>query len=123
MNAFILFLKWWYLEVPVKIFKLLKALANFILDFFSFSILLRTLWYPWKRIYFIKTGTLQDRIRAFQLNLISRLVGAVVRVFFIFVALFNEILLILLVPVVYLLWLILPILPILSLIYGLKIIF
>jgi predicted methyltransferase MtxX (methanogen marker protein 4) len=49
-------------------------------QFFSISLLFRTLFAPWKRDE-INMGnlSLQDRLRVLVMNLISRLVGAIVR--------------------------------------------
>jgi hypothetical protein len=51
-----------------------------IADYFSFAILLRTLFQPWKRDT-ISTEhlSLQERFEVWGLNLVARLVGAVIR--------------------------------------------
>ncbi|PIT97404.1 hypothetical protein COT77_01630 [Candidatus Berkelbacteria bacterium CG10_big_fil_rev_8_21_14_0_10_41_12] len=82
------FFSWWLYEKPAFIFSLMLKNCDKLLDFFSIGILLQTLFLPWKRDEIDTTNlALDDKIRVFFMNLVSRLVGAVVRLFTIFAGL------------------------------------
>lgn len=71
---------WWYTEVPGKIAKHQKLLLYTIVDFFSFEILLRTLFQPWKRDeQSTERLSLADRVQIWGFNLIARFFGFVMR--------------------------------------------
>ncbi len=74
-------LQWWYTRGwKIFVMKLVDKLRG-AADFFSISLLLRTLFAPFKQIDAGGGGnSLGDRMRAFGDRLISRLVGAVMRI-------------------------------------------
>ncbi len=76
------FLQWWYLR-GWSIFArgLLDKLHN-IADFFSLGLLLRTLFYPFRQIsaYSDDNASLQVQFQAFFDKLLSRIIGATVRI-------------------------------------------
>lgn len=71
---------WWFVFKPKQLLYIYSKVIRKIRQFFSISLLLRTLFAPWKRDE-INMGnlSLQDRLRVLIMNLVSRLVGAVVR--------------------------------------------
>lgn len=71
---------WWYVLKPKELLAIFEKLLKKELSFFSMDLLLKTLFLPWKRDE-INTDnmSLQDKGRVFLMNLVSRLVGAVVR--------------------------------------------
>jgi hypothetical protein len=74
------FFYWWLKEAPTKIFQTAKSVIFYYYKFFSIPILFKTLFDPWKKDEIdITNMALDDIIRVKFMNLISRLVGAVVR--------------------------------------------
>lgn len=71
---------WWYRSVPRELLKQQQLLLATTVDYFSFRVLLQTLFQPWKRDE-ISTDrlSLQQRLEVLGLNLMSRMIGAVVR--------------------------------------------
>lgn len=75
------FLQWWYLRGwSTFAHGLIDKLRNSA-DFFSIGLLLRTLFYPFRQIsaYSNENASLQDQFKAFFDKLLSRVIGAVVR--------------------------------------------
>ena len=82
------FFSWWLLEVPAKLWKITTSLSRKIFGYFSIDLLLKTLFYPWKRDEVDTTNlSLDKKFQVWLMNLISRLVGAVVRAMTIFIGL------------------------------------
>ncbi len=73
-------LPWWYQAVPRELLNQQRLIGATVVDYFSFGILLRTLFQPWKRDQIATERLpLQERLNVWALNLMSRLIGAVVR--------------------------------------------
>lgn len=72
---------WWYTRVPVLVGYHQRLFLLTVLDYFSFGVLIRTLFAPWKRDELIATGqtSLGERLQLVLLNLMGRLIGAIVR--------------------------------------------
>ncbi len=71
---------WWFVFKPKELVYIYSKLIKKIRQFFSISLLLRTLFSPWKRDELNMVNlSLQDRFRVLMMNLVSRLVGAAVR--------------------------------------------
>jgi len=74
------FVYWWFLFVPTKIITIAIRMVGKAFRFFSIDLLLKTLLQPWKRDEIDTTNlALDDKIRVWMMNLVSRLVGAIVR--------------------------------------------
>ncbi len=76
------FLKWWYSRGwSTFAHKLLDKLHN-LADFFSLGLLARTLFYPFRQIsaYSDENASMQARMQAFFDKLLSRTIGAIVRI-------------------------------------------
>lgn len=71
---------WWYLSVPALLRHHQALLAATIADYFSFAILLRTFFQPWKRDeQSYEQLSLPQQLQVLGLNLMSRLFGAMMR--------------------------------------------
>jgi len=80
MPVFVGFVFWWLWETPREIILITKKVVIKAFDFFSIDLLLKTLLLPWKRDEIDTTNlSLDDKLRVFMMNMVSRLVGAVVR--------------------------------------------
>jgi hypothetical protein len=74
------FVSWWLKLTPRKIIYIGNKTAKKEFSFFSIDLLFKTLFLPWKRDEIdMSSLSLQDRFRIMIMNLVSRLVGAVVR--------------------------------------------
>ncbi len=66
--------------MPSRILYVASKTVTKLFNYFSIDLLLKTLFLPWKRDEVDTTNmSLDDRLRVMLMNLISRLVGAVVR--------------------------------------------
>lgn len=80
-----------------------------IYSYFSISILLRTLFDPWKRDnYSIENASLQDRMKLALDNLISRLIGLFIRLITMIFGLLITVLFLMVMFVISIIWLALP---------------
>jgi len=73
------FFKWWYTKGWLDFGKKIIARLRYLTQFFSFSILIRTLFAPWRRIVTIPGKSIGEKLRAFLDNLISRIIGFLTR--------------------------------------------
>lgn len=81
------FFIWWYGEGLTQSFQIILAVAEKIIDFFSLEILFKTWVAPWKNdVISAENISLGDQLKIWQLNLVSRIVGFVVRTVIIVVA-------------------------------------
>jgi len=122
-NIFLAWLSWQFFEVPLAILKGWRNFLLFGLNYFSVSLLLKTLFSPWKR-YSVSYGRGFDIGRyssALLSNLIFRLLGAIMRSFLILIGLLAEVLIVFLGLAVFFIWLFLPVIFFWGLIFGFKI--
>lgn len=75
------FFTWWYGQGWALVFKNIQRRLRQTAQMFSVSILLRTLFAPWRRIITYPGASLADHMRAMSDNLVSRFVGFMVRIF------------------------------------------
>ena len=124
-NIFFQYLSWQFFEMPANILKAWRNFLLFNLNYFSITLLLRTFFSPWRR-YRWSYGRGFDIGRYFEVlfsNLISRVLGAIMRFFLIIIGLLVEIFIIFSGILIFFGWLILPALLIVGLIFGLKVLF
>jgi len=124
-NIISVYLQWQFFDAPANILKGWKNYLKFNLNYFSVPTLLRTLFSPWHR-YRMDYGKRFDPGRyfeAFVFNSMSRVIGAVLRVFFILTGLLIELFLFFAGLILFLGWLILPFLLIAAFLYGFTILF
>ena len=107
---------WWYGDGFREQLSLLKDRLAISSDHFSVSILLRTLFYPYKQISAGEYGkSLKDRAMVVLDKLLSRCIGAIIRLFTIIFAVILLSVTTIFGVVLLLTWLILPLLPVVGL--------
>ncbi len=110
----------WYVYSLKRLTQIVWLLVLKNLDYFSIPLLLKTLFAPWKRDILSTQGlSLNDKFRIWIFNLLSRLIGAVVRLITIFFGLFLTAFLLVFGLVAIIFWLILPFLILAAFVYGL----
>jgi len=71
---------WWLSHAPGRILYISKKLISYFYSYFSINLLLKTLFDPWKKDEIDTTNmAMDDIIKVWFMNLISRVVGASVR--------------------------------------------
>lgn len=115
---------WWYTKGIRDFFIYLKAILAKITDIFSVKLLLRTYLAPWKRdVTSIEGMALNEVMRVFVFNLVSRLIGFIIKtiillIYLVVLAVFFALALFLII-----IWLFLPLISIISIIYALQLLF
>lgn len=115
---------WHFFQAPKSIAKIWRNFLWFNLNYFSAAFLLKTLFSPWKKISW-SYGRGFDAGRyasVFLSNLISRILGAIVRIFIIFISLILEVFIFIAGLVAILIWIFLPAFLILGFWFGIRII-
>jgi len=121
-NIFVQYLEWHLFDVPKNILKGWRNFLAFNLNYFSIPLLFKTLFSPWRRYTWAypRGFDLGGYLEVFFSNLISRTLGAIVRIFFIFLGAAVEIIILLIGLVLFLGWFFLPFLLIGSLVLAIK---
>lgn len=71
---------WWYTGFPRELARQQKLAFLAVLNFFSFEILLKTLFQPWRKdTHSYERKTLQEKVETLGLNFISRFFGLAIR--------------------------------------------
>ena len=122
MNVFLQGLIWQFWDVPKAILKAWKTFLWFNLNYFSVPILLKSFFSHWRRYHYPYGRAFEfwKNIETFVFNMMSRIIGAILRTFFIILGLIIEIFIILIGLIIFLGWLVLPFFLILGLIFGIK---
>jgi hypothetical protein len=124
-NIILAWIPWQFSEMPKNILKAWRNFLVFNLNYFSVPLLLKTLFSPWRR-YQWSYGRGFDAGRylyTFFSNMISRVLGAVMRSFLILIALIIEFFIFWAGIFVFFGWLVFPLLLLAGLWFGLKILF
>ena len=110
---------WHYTEAPGDIFLVWRNFFWFIGHYFSIPLLFRTLFSPWKRMseHYQKDG-LEALVEVIVLNIMSRMLGFIVRCFLLLLGIITELLLIVSLCVFYAVWVMFPVLSIGSVVIG-----
>lgn len=121
-NIFWQYLEWHFFDVPREVLNAWKNFLKFGLYYFSLPFLFKTIFSPWRRYLWAypKGLDIGKYVEVFFSNLISRLLGGIMRVFLIFFCLLFEGGALLGGVIVLLGWLILPIILAAGFILGLK---
>lgn len=124
-DIFSQYLSWHFLEAPKNIFAAWKNFLKFGLNYFSVSLLIRTLFFPWhKYAWAYPRGFDAGKyLEIFISNLSLKIIGAIIRIFIIITGVLAEIFIIFAGIIVFLGWLLLPAFLIAGLVFGIKIIF
>ncbi len=104
------YLKWHFFDMPRAIFSAWRNFLVFNLQFFSVGLLFKTLFSPWRRYQsaYGRGFDIKRYFETFTFNMITRLIGAIIRIFLILIGLSVEVLLFLAGIVILITWLILP---------------
>jgi len=119
------YLVWQFLDVPRQLFSVWRNFLLFVVNYFSLPSLLKTFFAPWKK-YEWSYGQGFDAKRYLEVffsNLMSRVLGAIVRSFIVIAGLIAAIVVILLGLIIFIGWLFLPLILLAGFLFGLKIIF
>lgn len=74
------FFEWWLVDEPVLLWGITVKITRRVLIFFSIPVLIKTLFSPWKRdVHSAVNSSLDVIVKVLVDNLISRLIGFVVR--------------------------------------------
>ena len=122
-NIFIKYLVWYFFDTPKGILRAWRNCLKFNLNHWSVPLLLQTWLSPWRRYRYSygKGFSFTKYFEVFSFNLISRVIGAIIRSSLIVIGSLMEILILLAGAAVFLFWLILPLLLFFGFIYGCKI--
>ena len=119
-SLFLLFFGWWYGFLPYRLVSAYKAFNLETVDLFSVKIIFPTLFAPWKRDQISTEGmSLQQKFQVFIMNLVSRFVGLIVKIFVLIAFLAIEIVGFGIFLLLFLIWLGFPLLIIYLLFSGL----
>jgi len=120
-NLSFTFVSWWYGEQLHRLLIFSKQFYIYLADLFSVKICLRTLFAPWKRDSAGYEGlSLQERFQVAIMNLSSRIVGALVKIFTLFTFLLIFCICFILSVISFLLWVLYPLILIAFVVYGIK---
>lgn len=124
-NIFFQYLQWQFLIAPKNIFLGWRNFFMFNLNYFSVFPLMKTLFSPWRRYNWVypKGFDIAKYFEILSSNLISRMMGAIMRSSLIVIGLIMEILIIIAGIIILIAWLALPAILILGLIFGLNLLF
>ena len=124
-NIVLQYLSWHFLEASRNILRVWKNFLKFGLNYFSITLLLKSLFSPWHKYSWAypRGFYIGKYLEVFISNLISRILGAVLRIFLIVFGILTEIFIVFAGIIIFLGWLILPVLLIFGLVLGIKIIF
>ena len=122
-NILIAWVFWQFFEVPKNILRAWRNFLKFNLNYFSIPLLIRTLFSHWRkyRWAYPKGLAIGRRLEVAFSNLLSRVLGAIMRIILIFIGILAEIFVFFVGAIIFLGWLILPALLIWGLIFGFKI--
>ena len=115
---------WYYTRAFRDMLNVWGNLMWFAIHFFSIPLLMRTLFAPWKRMTdeYHRTG-FEDILETFLMNMLSRVFGALVRIFFISAGLVFLVVGCLSLLVFLVVWVCMPVLALVSVVYGVALLF
>lgn len=113
MKYFLIFpyyLGWHYSKGAVELFFALKNFVLFIPSFFSFATLLKTLISPYQRLQEHYHGglNLSELFEVVTVNIIMRIVGLIIRTFFLLIGILSFIIVLTFCLVIYVAWFFVP---------------
>lgn len=119
------YLQWHFWDVPKGLVQAWKNFLWFNLKYFSVALLLKTLFAPWHgyKESYGRGFDIKRYFESFMFNMISRAIGAIVRIVFIVIAICLEVLIFFAGMIIFIIWFVLPILLLAGLYSGFKILF
>ena len=124
-NIFIQYFEWHYIEMPREILQGWRNFLEFGLNYFSVTVLARTLFSHWRR-YRYDYGSRFDPGRwfeAFTFNLMSRGIGAIMRLFLIGVGIAAETCIFIAGAVIFAGWIFMPVIIAVGFLFGFTLLF
>ena len=124
-NILVSYLIWYFFDVPREILKGWKNFLVFNLNYFSIPLLLKTFFTHWRQ-YKWSYGRGFDPWRYFEAffsNLISRVLGAIMRAILISLGTITEAFILIFGIILFFGWIFLPIFIVLGLFFGIKLLF
>ncbi len=113
------YFSWWYGQGFLNFWNAILIMTEKVYSFFSVTILLRTIFDPWKRDeYTIENASLEARMRIWANNILSRVIGFVIRLFTIVIGFLVVIIFFFFFLTLFLIWLTLPLVVIGLIING-----
>jgi len=124
-NILIQYFVWHFFDQSKAILKAWKNFLLFNLNYFSTPVLIKTFFSHWRQYkwYYPRGLDIPVYLEVFFSNLISRVLGAIMRAVLILIGIFLEILIIFAGLIIFFGWIFLPALLIFGLIFSLKILF
>ena len=111
-------LRWWYATGWIQAFQRIRDWTLAVEHMFSLTLLVKTLFAPWKRIVAAPGRGLDAKIHAALDNFVSRCIGFVIRVFVIVAAAVGMIMAFMASTVMAVLWPLLPVLLVICTVKG-----
>lgn len=117
----ITYFSWWYGQGMIDFYQAILVMTGKIYAYFSVFTLIRTLFDPWKRDnYSVENASLQARLKIALDNLLSRLIGSVIRIFTMLFGFFVTTAFFLFMMLILVLWLTLPVVVLFLIINGIR---
>ncbi len=122
---FILFVQWYFFDVPKEILRGVKNFLKFGLHYFSIPFLLKTLFAHWHKYFwqYPKGLDIPKILEVWISNQISRFVGMIARSFLILIGLLYEIFILIFGILFFVFWFLFPIIWFFIFVYGIKLLF
>jgi len=118
------FFAWYFIDMSLSLLKLWKDFLVFNLSYFSIPTLLASLFSHWHRYYspYSNAFDLWKNLESFVFNMMSRIIGAMLRIILIIIGLILEGLIIIAGAMMLIIWIALPILLVAGVLLGFKLI-
>jgi len=125
MREFALYFFWHFVEFPKEISKAISNFLKFGIRYFSIPFLLKTFFSHWHRYcwQYPRGFDLGKYLEVWVSNLISRIIGMILRFFLILAGIFFEIFVLIFGILILITWYLLPLFSIFLFIHGLRILF
>jgi len=113
---------WQYVEMPKRILHAWKNMLWFGFNYFSISYCIKTIFSPWKKTTWIypKGLDIGKYFEIFTSNLISRILGFLMKLFTIMFCFFYEIIVFVIGLLLFLIWLIIPFIAVLGIVFAIQ---
>ena len=121
----ILFLKWYWVDLPQRIYKIWLNYLWFFKNYFAITELLKSLVSPWRGVYFEKKSVgieIGELFGNFVFNIFSRSIGAIIRLAFILIGIAVEFFVVIFGILGFAIWVIFPFVLIFCLVKGIQLI-